>query len=256
CQTALQDFRAGRCFATAAILHDLGGDDTYGVFEAPDPAVDAQCTADLVVRRSVTVGVGVAGVGILRDRTGNDRYAGKTGALGTGHIFGIGLLSDGEGNDSYLAVRNSQGFALLGGLGVLHDEAGADTYDFYIPSPLDPDAPNQTPGAGGVINDVGRCDHLPRFIQGAANLGQGLGVLLDDEGADSYRGSLIPTFEASIPLAGGVPAGSQGFGANGATGLFLDRGGADTYAGVPDRGDGVTVLPGESSSGTGLFIDR
>lgn len=257
CQTALNGFRAGDCsLVGGAVLLDMGGDDTYGVFQPPD--VDVLCTRDPVVRRTTTAGAGLAGVGILRDVSGNDHYNGKTGSLGTGHVFGIGILSDAEGNDSYLAVRNSEGFALLGGFGLLHDEAGDDSYDFYMPSPIDPNAPNinETPGAGGVVDDVGNCDKIPRFTQGAANFGQGLGVLLDDQGNDFYRGDMVPTFISSITLAGNMPAASQGFGAGGAAGLFLDRAGTDTYVGVPDRGNGVTVPPGGPSTGEGLFVDQ
>jgi hypothetical protein len=254
CQTALNGFRAGDCILTASALLDMSGDDTYGVFQTPD--VDAACTKDQVVRRTSTAGSGLAGVGILRDVSGNDHYNGKSAAQGSGHIFGIGVLSDGAGDDSYLAVRNSQGFALLGGFGLLHDESGDDVYDYYMPQPIDPLKPNlnETPGAGGVVDDVGNCDKIPRFLQGAGNFAQGLGVLIDDQGDDYYRGALVPTFISSI--GGGYPAGSLGFGAMEAMGVFRDRGGKDTYVGVPERDNGVTLDPGQPSTGTGSFTDE
>jgi hypothetical protein len=70
-----------------------------------------------------------------------------------------------------------------------------------MPAPLDPGAPNQTPGAGGVIDDQNACDNLPRFMAGA----------------DSY-----------------TIVGDQG---------------------SPARGNGVTILPGADSTGTGAFRD-
>jgi hypothetical protein len=268
CNTGLPGLAPGKnCSPTAAVLIDLAGDDTYGVFETPDPAVDAICTADPVIRRTVTIGAAVAGVGILRDVSGDDRYNGRATTTGAGHVFGIGILSDGAGNDSYLAARNGEGFALVGGFGLLHDESGNDVYDWYMPSPLVPGAPNETPGAGGIADDNRvPCDNVSRFLQGAGNLNVGtavgrdptmnapLGVLLDERRDDSYRGVMVPTYKATF--GGGVPAGSQGFGSENGIGLFIDRGGFDRYAGVPDRANDTTVGAGEESTGSGRFVDE
>ncbi|MGR9107842.1 MAG: hypothetical protein ACU843_13010 [Gammaproteobacteria bacterium] len=250
CQEALTGLTAGDCVPLAAVTLDLEGNDQYGVFKTPD--IDASCTADPVIRRMVTGGVGFAGVGILRDVKGNDRYYGKTGTLGAGHVAGIGILSDAEGNDSYLAVRNGQGFGLAGVLGVLHDVAGNDVYDYYLPSALDPAAANQSPGAGGVIDDEGVCDNVPRFVQGGANLG-GAGLLLDDGGDDRYRGAEGVEFIAPFNASG--VGGSQGFGLNGGFGALLDLAGDDHYEGVSDRGNGIQVLPNSPSTNTGIFVD-
>jgi hypothetical protein len=278
------------CSPAAAVLLDLAGDDTYGVFAAPEPKYDGICTADPLILRTVTIGAGVAGVGILRDVEGNDRYRGRTVTIGAAHAFGVGIVSDGAGNDSYLAIRNGEGFALVGGLGILHDAGGDDAYDWYMPSPLDPDAPNQTPGAGGVPDDNRvPCDNVPRFVQGAGNL-NGMtsnaaplieslastrpqiepvsdlalavvprtngttGMLVDEGGNDSYRGVMVPTYDSTF--GGDVPAGSQGFGSEGGIGMFMDGGGIDVYEGMPGRANDTTVSPGEESTGTGLFVDR
>jgi hypothetical protein len=270
CQRAIPGLAAADCVPTAAVLLDMAGQDTYGVKESPDH--DMGCTNDPVVRRMMTGGAGFLGVSLLRDAGGTaDAYTGKTGALGAGHIFGVGVLSDTGGDDVYTAVRNSQGFALVGGFGLLHDEAGQDRYDFYMPAPIDPAAPNQTEGAGGVRDDEGEglCDRVPRFTQGGANVAAGtVGALLDDAGRDTYHGAFVTEFVAPGQVLS-VRAGSLGFGSNGATGVFLDRGaGDDTYtvdnepviAGVPARGDNTTVAPGNDATGagagTGLFTDQ
>ncbi len=270
CQRAIPGLAAADCVPLAAVLLDLHGQDTYGVKETPDH--DAGCTTDPVVRRMMTGGAGFLGVGILRDAGGTtDRYTGKTGALGAGHIFGLGVLSDTGGDDVYRAVRNSQGFALVGGFGLLHDEAGRDSYDFYLPAPIDPAAPNQTEGAGGVRDDEGEglCDRIPRFTQGGANVLAGTaGVLLDDAGQDAYHGAFVTEFVAPGQVLS-VRAGSLGFGSNLAAGVMLDRGAAaDSYAvddepvvaGVPQRGNDTVVQPGSDATGagggTGLFIDQ
>jgi hypothetical protein len=270
CQRAIPGLTAADCVPTAAVLLDMQGEDTYGVKETPDH--DTGCTNDPVVRRMMTGGAGFLGVSVLRDAGGTaDSYTGKTGALGAGHIFGVGVLSDTGGDDVYSAVRNSQGFALVGGFGLLHDEAGQDRYDFYLPAPINPSAPNQTEGAGGVRDDEGEglCDRIPRFTQGAGNVLPGtVGVLADDAGADSYHGAFVTEFVAPAqPLS--VRAGSMGFGNNVGAGVFLDRGAAaDTYAadgepavsGVPPRGNNTVVQPGSDATGAGagagLFIDQ
>lgn len=270
CQRAIPGLAAADCLPAAAVLLDLEGQDGYGVKESPDH--DTGCTNDPVVRRMMTGGAGFLGVGILRDAGGTgDAYTGKTGALGAGHIFGVGVLSDTGGNDTYAVVRNGQGFALVGGFGLLHDEAGQDRYDFYLPAPIDPAAPNQAEGAGGVRDDEGEglCDRIPRFTQGGANVLAGsVGLLLDDAGQDTYHGAFVIEFVAPGQVLS-VRAGSLGFGSNAATGVLLDRGAAaDSYtvdnepvvAGVPARADNTVVPPGNDSTGagggTGLFIDQ
>ncbi|SDZ29439.1 hypothetical protein SAMN05444365_109102 [Micromonospora pattaloongensis] len=268
CQRAIPGLTAADCLPAAAVLLDLQGRDTYGVRETPDH--DAGCTTDPVVRRMMTGGAGFLGVGILRDADSSpDRYTGKTGSLGAGHIFGVGMLSDAGGDDTYDAVRNSQGFALVGGFGLLRDEAGDDTYGFTMPAPIDPAAPNQTEGAGGVRDDEGEglCDRIPRFTQGAANVTPAsVGLLIDDAGRDDYHGAFVVEFTGPFQIPS-VRAGSLGFGNNQSLGVFVDRGGDDVYradgepavAGVPRRGNGTTVAPGNDSTGSGagagLFID-
>jgi len=270
CQRAIPGLAAADCLPTAAVLLDLHGQDVYGVKESPDH--DAGCTTDPVVRRMMTGGAGFLGVGVLRDAGGTtDTYTGKTGSLGAGHIFGVGVLSDTGGDDTYRSVRNSQGFALVGGFGLLHDEAGRDSYDFYLPAPINPAAPNQTEGAGGVRDDEGEglCDRVPRFTQGVANVLPGtVGVLLDDAGQDTYHGAFVTEFVAPAQVLS-VRAGSLGFGSNVGAGVMLDRGAADDsytvdneppVAGVPARDDNTTIQPGNDATGagagSGLFIDQ
>lgn len=263
CQQALAGFANGECSPLASLLLDLAGDDAYGVKEPPE--LDATCTADPVMRRQVTGGVGFAGVGILIDSVGNDRYTGKTVAIGAGHVYGVGILDDRAGNDTYAAVRNSEGFALVGGLGLLRDEAGDDSYDYYMPSPLTPGAPNQTPGAGGVIDDENQCDAKPRFTQGAGNVSGAVGILHEESGDDTYHGAYTDTFLAP---AGGLTAGrggAQGFANNESIGVLFDRSGTDGYAidgdqGAPARANSSVILPDpncqSSTCSGGVFVDE
>jgi hypothetical protein len=270
CQRAIPGLTALDCVPLTGVLLDLAGQDTYGVKEAPDH--DTGCTNDPVVRRMMTGGAGFLGVSVLRDAGATaDVYTGKTGSLGAGHVFGVGVLADDGGNDTYSAVRNSQGFALVGGFGLLHDEGGADSYGYYMPAPINPSAPNQTEGAGGVRDDEGEglCDRIPRFVQGTANVLPGsIGILVDDLGADSYHGAFAGDFIGPIQNPS-TRAGSLGFGNNQGVGVFLDRATTDdTYqadneppvAGQPARGNNVTIPPGNDSTsagfGNGLFLDQ
>jgi hypothetical protein len=238
------------CIAGVALLIDESGNDTYGAREAPDPTDDAFCSSDPLVRRIDLAGAGLAGVGILVDKAGNDHYVGKTTSQGSGHLAGVGILRDEAGDDSYLAIRNAQGYALLGGFGLLRDEGGNDVFDRYMPAPLDPDAGYQRPGAGGVVDDRGTCDVLPRQLQGSGFLFGAVGVLMNLGGDDSYRGA-APAVQKSDAFM--FPHGSQGYGGNGGFGILSDEGGHDTYLEVPGRADGKTVNPTPESAG--IFED-
>jgi hypothetical protein len=266
------------CIAAAqvAFIDDAavgaGSDDIYGVFKSPRMSdhnppllsgprrVDGDCTLDRVVRRIVLQGSGFEGNGLLIDVAGNDRYNGKTAAQGSGHVGGVGILRDlGAGGDRYLTIRNSQGFSLVGDLGLLQDDGGDDQFDTYMPSPRDPSAAFQADGSGGVIDDTGVCDNLPRMVQGAALAG-GFGALLDDNGRDIYIGAppSIQQFSPDVQFF----HSSQGFGCDGGVGVLRDTGmGHDTYVESPGgRANGVTrIEPSTTCSpavpGVGRFSD-
>jgi hypothetical protein len=236
----LGDATTGNNVISAALLLDMGGNDIYGVMQTPD--VDAHCTSDLLIRRILTEGAGLVGVGIVRDLSGNDVYTGKTLSQGTGHVGGVGILSDLSGRDSYKAIRNAQGFALVGGIGILRDQGNDnDRFDYYMPR-------------GGIIDDVGDCDDIPRFVQGGGNVG-GTGVFINEGGNDYYR---APTpAQAGVvnpPLpTSGLPG--QGSGTNGGIGIFLDLGGWDRYVDGPGRINNTLVGPSLDNPG-GFFEDR
>lgn len=247
-----------QCQIGVAVLIDPAGDDTYGVREAPAPGADAFCTADPVVGRIATSGSGLAGVGLLVDGAGDDRYVARTVSEGSGHLAGVGVLRDEAGDDSYLALRTSQGYALESGLGMLRDESGDDTYDYYEAAPLDTAAGYQRPGSGGVLDDSGLCDRLPRMLQGTATTAGSVGVLVDAGGSDHYRGAPPSTqvLEPIFPEAafGVLHHSSQGFGGDKGAGYLLDEDGIDTYTGVPGHGDDTVVDP--TPENTGRFEDR
>lgn len=283
------------CVAAVGVLIDLAGDDRYGELEEPG-FPDDRCTRDRVVRRMSTQGVGVAGVGILHDADGRDRYTGKTLTQGAGHLGGVGLLRDEGGDDDrYLAIRTAQGAAVLGGIGLLVDDGGNDDHDFYLPRPLDPQAPPQAEGSGGVNDDTGlgsevwggnhrdengrrsgqpggSCDGIARSVQGVGLLG-GIGLLVDAAGDDRYRAAPRTEQEFLRPLDGPAAVrfahGSQGSGLFGGTGVLWDGGGRDRYLEgrrpSATRRDGAMLLPAvhpsqDATTGGSIevraFVDR
>jgi plastocyanin len=250
CVNPAYDLGDGQCTLSAALLVDVAGDDTYGRFDPPDPKADGFCTDDPLVHRVLTAGAGFGGAGILLDESGNDIYLGKAITQGAGHVGGVGILRDGAGDDVYHAMRMSKGFATVFGVGILGDGAGNDRYDYYMPRPLDPNAPYKTPGSGGGLTTTGLCDNQARWDEGSGLLG-GVGLLVDDGGEDIYQAAapvdhLLGTEE---PLR---RTGSLGFG-DGGLGLMFDRSGLDRYTGIPGRADDVTVMP--SGESMGIFND-
>ncbi|MES2638001.1 MAG: hypothetical protein V4850_00905 [Myxococcota bacterium] len=165
------------------------------------------------------------GLGVLRDAAGNDAYTAGVFAQATGYWEGTGVLADGAGNDTYDALWYIQGGAAHFALAILVDTAGNDEYN-----------PNFTPynvmlGSGhdfsvGVAIDGAGDDvyHYTTLAAGASNC-QGVGVFVDNDGADTYRADSAYSTglgNHSTECATRLTTDSEGF--------FLDSGGdVDTY---------------------------
>ena len=218
------------------------------------------------MHRFTTIGSGVEGVSIVIEGAGDDTYLGRTGTMGAGHIGGVGLLEDRAGNDDYKAMRNGMGLGLLVGTGVLRDMSGNDRYDYYMPRPLDPDAPFHADGSGGVVDDSGllsevgrsvheregvggRCDNKPRSLQGVGIfIAPAVGVLVDESGEDYYRAAGYRNQNDGLPTQTGtglikMAHGSQASGFLGGFGAMFDLSGYDRYvredySAAPNRRNG------------------
>jgi hypothetical protein len=219
----------GAAFAGASILVDYAGNDVYasGLFGQGAAAAGLGALIDLSGDdgyrvRAAGQGLGLAGgVGLLWDRSGDDRYA--AGGLrdafdrGAGISFaqgvavgvrtslggGMGILRDDQGNDDYTAEMFAQGTGYYYGLGLLWDRGGADRY------------------------------RAVRYAQGNG-VHQAVGVLRDETGNDRYE------------LAVGV---GQGMGLDLAIGILADLGGDDRYA-APNLAQGSAT-----ANGIGLLLD-
>lgn len=115
----------------AALIIDLGGDDTYNGEVASGR--DGKCALvldldgnDNYLGKDFTQGAGFWGIGILRDLKGDDLYRAGRCSQGAG-LFGVGLLVDGSGSDMYLGGSFVQA-ASLWGWGGLVDLEGEDSY--------------------------------------------------------------------------------------------------------------------------------
>jgi hypothetical protein len=196
-----------------SVLLEMGGDDGYEGSESP------------------TQGAGLAGVGVLLDVRGRDRYAALQCAQGFGQL-GLGVLADLSGDDEYVSRFSSQGAAFLG-VGVLLEGDGFDSYRVE----------SDGQGFGGA---------------------GGVGTLADRSGSDRYeavrdpavtgRPSYHSELRIAVSNAQGVGSGRRGDGADGHSwagglGQLLDVEGDDEYiAGNWSMGTGYWF-------GTGLLHD-
>lgn len=197
-------------------LLDYAGSDTYQLggkyFHAPLMPNDY---------RSMGQGMGfgmrsdfAGGLGLLYDKTGNDKYLGGVYAQGVGYWYATGVLIDEAGNDVYNAIYYPQGSGIHLAGGFLYDGGGDDAY-------YSRNGPGQ--GAGhdwglGVLIDSSGNDAYS--IQGGNGLGlsNSVGIFVDKMGDDRYERNETQNY------------GSGAFSrSTGSIGLFLDEGGKDSY---------------------------
>ncbi|MBU0754581.1 MAG: hypothetical protein KJ645_05545, partial [Planctomycetes bacterium] len=208
---------------------------------------------------------GVSGVGVLADRSGNDRYhavrehtvtgrpsyhspdenvcvsnaqgcgMGRRGDGADGHCWagGLGALLDGEGNDYYTAGNWCMGTGYWFGMGILHDGAGNDEYHGV--------AYTQGTGAhfciGALIDESGNDLHLAELNSNETLAWAHdftIGILLDVEGDDLYS----------------ADRQSMAYSINRSVAMLMDTGGKDTYLTkeVPHPG---TAINNETFAGRG-----
>lgn len=201
--------------AGAALLDDQGGDDRYEVrvdlAHRAEHVVDDDCrceatvaiemTPDLYISRTSVdaQGSGLAGVAVLRDRSGDDTYVAEQQAA-------LDLTLRDEGSTAphparlavtnYMMWQEAQGAGSLG-TGVLVDEAGDDSYRFVA----DSEARATTISAGG--NGSAAVLASPTYLlgQGAASVGSG--ALADLDGtADVVAQSVHEVLTGPDPRGG------------------------------------------------------
>lgn len=219
------------------ILYDREGDDEYTARPTPVAYPSPQ---DMTVNGSLSQGMGFGrrgdflpdrvnmsgGIGILRDRTGNDRYTCAIFGQGSGYWGGMGLLLDGQGNDLYNGRWYVQGAAAHFAYGALVDGSGRDIHN------ADAVRQNMTGGAGhdfstGFLLADGTDDdeyNVPNLALGAGNA-NGAGFFVDQGGNDTYRAASVLTC-GNASLESLTDTGRR---MRPTVGIFLDGAGLDTY---------------------------
>jgi hypothetical protein len=240
CIDAFDIIRKRTCTLASAALLDLGGHNTYGRKQAPDPQTDGVCTADSLEPRVFVQGTGVAGVGLLIDEGSYNTFTGKVLTTGTAHIGGYGYLRVDGSHNSYTVIRDGLGDAVVGGTGYLIANGDYNTYSYYDPSPISPFAQPGYPGGGGVVDDLNNCDPGTGITLGSGEVG-GVGHFGAIGGHNSYS----------------APIDSLGSGTVGGQGAFSDTGsgGTDSYSGPGATGRGPGVTLGPTPDNNGSFTD-
>jgi len=191
-------------------LYDRDGDDAYEcvvkeplVYDSPQTPKSANASlcqgTAFGWRRDKTKTHRSGGIALLRDRAGNDSYLGSTFTQGTGYWLGTGILADGAGDDRYDGLFYAQGAAAHYAIGILLEGAGNDRFNAGVK------------GVPGPINCTTGCAH--DFSSA---------LLVDEAGDDVYKGR------------------SRAIGASKCHGhgIFVDNGGADSYATTENKSIG------------------
>ena len=194
---------------SAALLFDLGGDDTY---EVPAGASDEEHPVSIAIDVRGTDAYGYAIVGdpddgdmLPSDSKGRYNPQGtpdtdygpitlsKTPRQGAG-VAGIGLLFDlGPEGDTYRSLAVSQGFAAVG-VGVLYDAGGDDDYAAEVAS--------QGAGLYGIaalLDPAGNDQHRSFTMSQGFGGAQGAAAIVDGAGNDIYY------CDPGNPAVGGHP---------------------------------------------------
>ncbi|MBI2891974.1 MAG: hypothetical protein HYY06_00365 [Deltaproteobacteria bacterium] len=196
------------------------------------------------------------GLGLVRDRAGDDRYEAGVFGQGTGYWEGIGLLSDGAGNDHYDAIWYVQGAAAHYAVGILTDGGGDDVYnerEWTVGVAV---------GSGhdyslGLLVDESGADRYFASGNGAGDGNcNGIGLLIDNGGDDSYRSTTPDSFGHAHVSGECVDWRTPAL--TGA--VFIDAGGQDTYdvpqgAGKPLADDTSQARTSGVEGEHGAFVD-
>lgn len=294
----------------ASVVLDTSGGDRYisdeGLKDQPLAKWDARAKGS----NEPGPGGALFGYSVLLDRSGNDIYRTHRPGIGSGRFgmaatidmdgddiydayvdsegfgnFGAGILEDVKGNDKYFGFNQVQGCGQTEGFGYLADREGDDEYvandeviDFASPQSAQHNV-SMAQGAGngrradyldghtlaggvGVLLDQAGADKYSCGVFGqGVGYGRGTGFLWDLAGKDSYYGQWYVQ-GASAHYAIGVLDDengddtyialmnmAQGAGHDFAIGCLLDRAGGDSY-----KAPNLSIGAG-NANGIGIFVD-
>jgi hypothetical protein len=232
-------YHAAQAFAYAeaiGILYDASGDDTY--FAHPSDVLYWSPQDPGGSNSSFTQGAGFGrradfgdqifmsgGVAILRDQGGHDRYTCGIFGIATGYWFGAGFLLDAAGDDHY----DGQWYVEAGNahyaIAALIDDAGSDTFNETARRMNVAFGGGHDFSAAWFVDRAGNDVYRgPGLAFGVGHAG-GFGAFVDVGGTDGYESFSDFTYgHASIETPGDALRRLTG-----SVGVFLERGGTDTY---------------------------
>lgn len=242
-----------------AIAIDMAGDDTYDNTDNHLPSQGAGIlgTGILIdgagrdIYQSITMsqGCGFFGTGILLDIEGDDDYKLETSGQGCGY-FGLGFALDIKGNDNRYLYGDGQGYGGVAGVGVIADYIGDDK---YTAEPLASVADRGDYHSQGKINANGaQGTGMGRRGDGSDghSWAGGLGALIDIKGNDQYYSGNW-TLGCGYWFGTGIVYEGEGddlyksvyftqaSGAHYCIGVILDKGGNDTHELWETSGAGI-----------------
>jgi hypothetical protein len=258
-----ENFSQGAGVLGGGFLIDLGGNATF-------------------ISLDGSQGAGFWGIGFLYHDDGKGVFTAREFCQGTGQM-GVGLIVNRKGDDRYLCSYGGQGLGLFGGSGILIDEAGND---FYYLGGLEPDfrdplkstmsmgqgfgqgvRPEEDKdgvpgGIGMLIDEEGDDSYIADYFAQGASYYYGLGILNDMAGNDQYisgRYSQGAGIHSSVGVLIDQKGNdfyhssvgvAQGMGHDFGVGFFEDDGGHDHYL-------GGTLVQGAATNGSlGIFIGQ
>jgi hypothetical protein len=184
------------------------------------------------------------GVGVLCDVAGNDHYSAGLFAQGCAYWRAVGMLLDGSGDDVYRGIWYVQGSGAHFAVGLLDDFDGHDSYNA---------SHNMAVGAGhdftiGYLNERSGNDRysVPNLSLGGGNA-NGIGIFHDHFGDDLYETKGGTTLGRAKTSTVGIRGYLH------TMGLFVDGGGADSYAEDWASNGGRWVSPKSESANPSAF---
>lgn len=176
------------------------------------------------------------GLGVLRDRAGDDAYEAGVFAQGCGFAMGVGGLLDGGGDDHYDALYYAQGAGVHMAAGVLVDVAGDDGYGTRLREVAATMGLGYDVSVGALVDLAGDDRVRAPALSGGGGGDNGIGLMIASEGTDAL--------DASAGAAWGRAWASSGLAAWRASektvGVFVRAAGKSTWDGAGKLAEGST----------------
>ena len=242
-------WHAGQGFGAAGgvgLLYDREGDDEYtavtGVGDDGlvaerviyhSPADGNNANRSLVQGASAGADGVAAGLGILRDASGDDAYLSDSYAQGYGEALGLGLLVDADGDDTYHGRDLIHGTGSHAGAGLLIDTGGDDQISQTAAVGQLGQGAGEILGWGALVVEGGE-NHVDYHLDGGAIARNGgMGFAFFDGGPNEHDaggglGHARFTEDDDSPLALGLTAA-----------FFIQTGAQEDIYSHPDPDDAI-----------------